>query len=447
MRIPRTPPSVRTLTQEIDSERYVEVLNAVQISPLVNGKYIHWEKLRFLDTPPTISAEEWWLGIKLARTVLARSLPELEPTNDRPFQYVLTDLAHEAFHKIDAQAAGRVSMPDAVANPSTRDRYLFNSLLEEAITSSQLEGAATTRREAQAMVRAGRAQRNRHEQMVLNNYRAMLFVREIKDTRLTPALVLEIHRIITMDTLDDSTAAGRLQTEADERVVVDDTEGQVLHRPPPASELPERLEKMCQFANGATEKEEFIHPVLRAVLLHFWLAYDHPFADGNGRTARALFYWSMQSAGYWLVEYLSISRILRTAPLRYATSFLEVETDDNDLTYFIMYQLETIKRAINEMNDYLVAKAKEIREMEDLVQGIDLNHRQLALLGHALRNAGFRYTYRSHATSHAVTRQTARADLLELTELGILDKRKSGREAVFIARDHLPDIIRDMSNT
>jgi len=438
---------MRSLTEEIESQRYVEVLNAVQMSPLVNGKYIHWEKLRFLDTPPTISTEEWWLGIKLARTVLARSLPEMEPTNDRPFQYVLTDLAHEAFHKIDAQAAGRVSMPEAVANPSTRDRYLFNSLLEEAITSSQLEGAATTRREAQAMVRAGRAPRNRHEQMVLNNYKAMLFVREIKDTRLTPALVLEIHRIITMDTLDDPTAAGRLQTEADERVVVDDTEGQVLHRPPPANELSDRLEKMCQFANGISEKGEFIHPVLRAIILHFWLAYDHPFSDGNGRTARALFYWSMQSAGYWLVGYLSISRILRTAPVRYATSFLEVETDDNDLTYFIMYQLETIERAINEMNDYLVVKANEIREIEDLVQGIDLNHRQLALLTHALRNAGFRYTYRSHATSHAVTRQTARTDLLELTELGILDKRKIGREAVFVARDHLPDIIRDMSNT
>lgn len=57
--------------------------------------------------------------------------------------------------------------------------------------------------------------------------------------------------------------------------------------------------------------------MLRAILLHFWLAYDHPFEDGNGRTARSLFYWYMRTQGYWLVEYLLISNILRKAPAQY----------------------------------------------------------------------------------------------------------------------------------
>ncbi len=136
--------------------------------------------------------------------------------------------------------------------------------------------------------------------------------------------MLELHRILTEGTLDDPTAAGRLQRPDEERIaVVDATDGSLIHTPPPATELPARLQALCDFANqGEDESDSFIHPVVRAILLHFFLAYDHPFEDGNGRTARALFYWAMRTNGYWLAEYLSISRILREAPAQYSRAFL-----------------------------------------------------------------------------------------------------------------------------
>ena len=87
------------------------------------------------------------------------------------------------------------------------------------------------------------------------------------------------------------------------------------------------------------------HHHIRAIILHFWLAYGHPFVDGNGRTARALFYWAMLHEGYWLFEFISISNILRKAPAQYGLSFLYSETDDNDLTYFIVAQTKVIRRA------------------------------------------------------------------------------------------------------
>lgn len=96
-----------------------------------------------------------------------------------------------------------------------------------------------------------------------------------------------------------------------------------------------------------------MHPVIIAIVLHSWLAYDHPFVDGNGRTARAPFYWSMLSQGFWLVEFLSISSILRKAPATSSRSFLHAETDENDLTYFILYHLKVIRRAIDELRAYM----------------------------------------------------------------------------------------------
>lgn len=59
--------------------------------------------------------------------------------------------------------------------------------------------------------------------------------------------------------------------------------------------------------------------------MHFMLSYDHPFVDGNGRTARILFYWSMLSQDYWLAEFLPISRLLKMAPSQYARSFIYTE--------------------------------------------------------------------------------------------------------------------------
>lgn len=211
-------------------------------------------------------------------------------------------------------------------------------------------------------------------------------------------------------------------------VVLSRGDGRVLHEPPPAEQLPQRLQAMCDFANGVDDGDRFIHPVVRSILLHFWLAYDHPFVDGNGRTARALFYWSRRAHRYWLVEYLSISRILRAAPSQYSRSFLYSESDDGDTTYFLLYQLEVIERAIDELHAYLRRKARDIRELEQRIgDAPDLNHRQLALLRDALRHPDREYLIAAHAAYHRVTHETARVDLAALVERGLLRRIGSGK--------------------
>jgi Fic family protein len=163
--------------------------------------------------------------------------------------------------------------------------------MEEAITSSQLEGAVTTREVAKKMLAEGRKPRDRSERMIANNYVTMRRIVELKDKPLTPELVFQVHREISEDALDIADGAGRFR-RAEEDINVSDMEGTVFHTPPRAGELPARLQSMCDFANGVTPGF-FVHPVIRGIILHFWLAYDHPFVDGNGRTARALFYWQM----------------------------------------------------------------------------------------------------------------------------------------------------------
>jgi Fic family protein len=272
--------------------------------------------------------------------------------------------------------------------------------------------------------------------MVLNNYRTMERVRELREEKLSPEIVLDLHRMITLDTLTDPKDYGRLRT-SDENIFVADVEGKIIHTPPAADELEARLKAMCSFANGESPAG-FLHPVVRAIALHFWLAYDHPFVDGNGRTARALFYWCMLNKGYWLCEFLSISSVIYKAPQQYYRAFLYTETDDNDLSYFILYHLEKISEALDELRKYLERSAQRLRQLDSLLHGSDeFNHRQRDLLRHALRHPGAVYYIRRHQRSHKVVYQTARADLLELAERHLLRKVKKGRAYGFIPMPRL----------
>lgn len=412
-------------------DRLIELLAEGVVGPLPDGRYFHWDKLRHRKPPRDLSAEEWWAAVKAARLSLRKPV-DLHDLGGAPFYFCPVEPILERLHHIDSRLAGRIGTPETITTGPQRDRYLMSSLIEEAITSSQLEGAATTRRVAADMLRSGRRPRNHDERMIFNNYRAMATIRRWRDRPLSPDLVLELHRQVSEGTLDDPDSAGRLQAPDEQRVEVrDNRTAEILHRPPPAKLLPERLEKLCDFANREMTGQEFLHPVLHAIILHFWLAWDHPFADGNGRTARALFYWKMLQSDYWLFEFISISTILRQAPGQYKRAFLRTETDENDLTYFLLHQLEVIGRAIEQLDEYLRRKTEEVRAMERMLKTrMPLNHRQLALLGHAMRNPGAEYTIGSHQRSHNTAYATARSDLLQLVELDLLEQSPPGQKPI-----------------
>lgn len=434
MKFPEIPPPFADLIREFSPERFADVALRAG-SAARHGEYLHWDRLRRLPAPDGLTHREWWLTIKLARHDGLRALALADATG-QPFRFSVPEVALEALHAIDLctagnlAAGGKVGVSGQVLNPENRNFFPAASLMEEAITSSQLEGAVTTRKVAAEMIRTGRKPRDLSERMILNNYRTMQRIRDLKDLALTPDVVFEVHRMVTDDTLDDPTAAGRFR-RPDEKIVVSGEYGEVVHTPPIATELPERMALMCDFANNLTP-DAFVHPVVRGIILHFWLAFDHPFVDGNGRTARALFYWSMLRQGYWPFEFISISHILRKAPVKYVRSFLDTETDDNDLTYFVVAQADVIIQALRELSTYIDRKSAEVREAESTIRSLDLfNHRQSALIIEAVKSPGLRYTIKEHRHMHGVVYQTARTDLLDLANRGVLELKKKGKELVF----------------
>ncbi len=421
-------------TPDFDQLPVASVIELIRGAEIDDHDYLHWEQIRYRTPPPGLSNLEWWLRLKLTRRAGVRELPELLAINQKPAQLSRHSRIDAALARIDRGLGVLAMTDDQPFSAQTRDQYLVSSLMEEAIHSSIFEGAVSTRQVAKDMLRDARAPLSRDEQMILNNYRAMQRIRELRDHNLSVDLVLELHRILTEGTLDDEDQAGRFQRSDEVRVnVVDHRLHRVVYSPPRADELPRRLEALIGFANANdTDDRRYLHPVLRAILLHFQLAYDHPFADGNGRTARALFYWAMLRNGYWLTEFISISRPLIRKRSDYERAYLFVESDHQNVTYFVLQQLQVIEIAIAELQDYVRIKQAEQQQLSDaLRRDLDLNVRQRALLAHALRNPEAVYTHESHGNSHQISVPTARADLLSLVDAKLLTLARRGKRIVY----------------
>ncbi len=438
MRKPTMPPELiaSTATEESldqSTQRLKSALDALERPDVLalidraNKSYWSWDELRRRPMPGDLSAETVWHAVKLSRP-RRRRIAGLVDASDRPFAFVLTDAVAAELHCNDLEIGGTIGAGSDQFREQ-RDRYVLRSLTEEAIASSQLEGASTTRKVARELLKTGRKPRTTSERMILNNYQTISWLRDQKDRPLSPDFIFDIHRRVTAGTFQGDGDSGRLRRADENILVVDARDNEVMHVPPPAAQLPKRLERMCEFANAADSDGGFIHPVVRAIILHFWLAYDHPFVDGNGRTARALFYWYMLRRRYWMFEFLSISRMIQSAPSRYQLAFQNTETDDNDLTFFVVFNLDLIGRARKELARYLEEDERRIKNAQTLLKAHrGLNHRQQALLAHALMHADAVYTIESHRGSHGIAYDTARLDLADLTHRGLLTEYKAGRK-------------------
>ncbi|HBS36135.1 MAG TPA: Fic family protein [Parvularcula sp.] len=397
------------------------------------GRYLHWEEFRFKPAEDGLSTLDSWILMRRAREARRIDAP-FEDKAGRKFFFVKTDVIERALHDIDSRSRGGVRIDGAAPTQGEAKSFFISSLIEEPFNSSVFEGAVATRDQAKKIIRENRAPKTIGERMILNNYRAIEFLKSKRNAPLTPALICEVHRLITNDTLDDPKKAGVFRDTHDQ-IVVDDEAGEVLHDPPPAAELSARADALCRFANDDGTEGPFIHPVIRAIIVHFMLAYDHPFVDGNGRTARALFYWAVLRQNYWLLEYVSISKQIREAPVRYGRAFLETETDEGDLTYFIHHQLDMILRAIDALYVFIEEKKSEVAALERLFSGdgikAQFNHRQLALLNRAARAPGISITIQQHLADAGVSYLTARADLEYLAVKGYFAKGKRGAVSVY----------------
>jgi len=402
------------------------------------SRYLYWEdfKWRVEKGDDPLMA---WYAVKLARTS-GRKNVSLHSKEDTFFNYAIHETLQEKLYQI--MEFSRVGL---VPSDSIGNEYLLSSLvIEEAINSSQLEGASTTRRVAKQMLQTNRKPQTEDEQMIVNNYLLMKELKVEKEEALSIDLILRFHKIATEHTQHNAVVPGEFRT--DDEIYIADRDNNILYQPPKHTQIADRMNELCVFANQKSEGKEFMHPVIKAILLHFMIGYIHPFADGNGRTARALFYWFMLKSGYDYFEFISISKLLKIAPAKYSKAYQCVDADDNDLNYFIFHQIDIVLRAIDELQQYLEIQSREYNQINDILNQSDLkdklNFIQIDIVKVAIENSGKIFRANEVAVEYDIAINTARTYLSKLVDDKILAPYKEGRTKAYIAPENLHELLK-----
>lgn len=425
MKLPEKPINWKMVFDEEGKETLETVKKKKNLERVFefNKRYLYYSELKY-RTKNQAERKHFWTLMKLLRS----ERYETVPFEQIKMKYSLLSDFNKKLHHFDKFLAGNIEIQ--TKSLGLQKRYVISSLMEEAIASSIIEGAATTRKVAKAMLRERRKPRTKSERMVANNYETMQFISEQRKKRITPELLLSIQKMITRGTLDDSDDEGRFRDNND--VVVEDSvnPGQIAHIPPDYKKIPGLIDEFCDFANS--DSGDFIHPIIKGTILHFLLGYIHPFNDGNGRTARSIFYWYVLSKGYWLFEYMALSRRIVRSRTNYDLAYLFTEYDEMDLTYFIKYIIKCIDDSCSEMLEYIKKKQSEQEEAKKTIRkSPGLNLRQVTILEEFINNPNKIFTIKEISETYNVVYQTARTDLLLLARNGFINKRVSGKTFLF----------------
>lgn len=405
--------------------------------------YLPWREFKNKAWIPGDKEKIWFL-LTLQRKFSNTQTPIKD--KDGSF-YNFNSRNHVQFlHEIDLELGGSF-MDITDFSEGDRRQIIRRNLIEESIASSQVEGANTSREVARKMLNEGRKPRDKSEQMIVNNHEVMKRIEEeLKDEKLSLALLKALHKQVTKDTLKDKSLEGELRNTFDKNgnrlKIMPWDETTVTYIAPDREFVEEQLPHLIKFANDEGD-QPFIHPLIKAIMLHFWVGLLHPFEDGNGRLARILFYWYMLRKGYWAFAYLSLSERILKSPRQYADAYIYSEQDGYDLNYFIQYNVEKLKLAREQFQAYLKEKIAENRQAIQIIQtGHKLNPRQLRLLQYLAKDEQ-RYTNpSSYQKINEIGNITAGTDLRKLLDEGFLKKVKNGRNVYYYPTAKVREVIK-----
>jgi Fic family protein len=381
----------------------------------IESQYLYWDKVKYLGLKDDALA--LWKEVKLIRKLTNKKV-DFNSKLKIGLNYGINDYLQQKLHYLDFNFGAGIQKEQLLSDLD-KHHYLSNSLMEESIFSSMIEGATTTRVKAKDMLRKGKKPSTKSEQMILNNYKTIQYISENKNEEITIEKLIEIHKLVTENTLDEENI-GCFRSSNDV-LVMNQITGEIVHTPPNYEELSGLMDIFCEFFNE-NPKDDFIHPIVKASILHFLIGYIHPFVDGNGRTARAIFYWYLLQNGYWLTEYLSISRVILKTKTQYEKAYIYTEIDEMDVTYFIHYQVKVLIQAFEDLKIYSAKKKKEENKLSKYLKLKNINERQAQILFWIEEDHNRFFNVKEIENIFNITNQTARSDVEELVEKDFLKK-------------------------
>src|SRR3989339_720489 len=244
--IEKSPQWQKLLTREL-IEKIQGSKEIQEILSKARKEYVYWDKFKYYPFPKNITPEEAWAFLKITRS--SNEKTPIKSNLGENFTYSITKSLYQKLNFIDTHGAGLLKSFKDKPSSAQASKYIISSLTEEAIASSQIEGANTTHKVAKDMILSQRKPRNKSEQMIVNNYLAMQKIAEWKDLELTEQMLLDLQKILTDQTIDDTSIVGRFRNDEDEIIVHDPITGEIAHIPPKKELMLSELKRLIKYAN------------------------------------------------------------------------------------------------------------------------------------------------------------------------------------------------------
>ena len=153
----------------------------------------------------------------------------------------------------------------------------------------------------------------------------------------------------------------------------------------------------------------------------------------------------MLKQGYWLSEYLSISRVIAATKKSYEKAYQYVEADYNDLGYFIAYNLKVLDQSFKQLQNYIKKKQEEKVLANTFLQLGDINERQAQIIHMFMKNPKEVVTVKDLQNKFMVTPTTAKSDIVGLLKRGLLDEIAFNKvKRGYVKGQRYDDIVKDL---
>ncbi len=196
--------------------------------------------------------------------------------------------------------------------------------------------------------------------------------------------------------------------------------GQVVFRPPVSVEVPYLIEDFFKWLNSAEAKK--IHPIFRAAITHYQLAYIHPFTEGNGRTARAMASLVMCVTDYDFKRFFSLEEYFDSDVESYYSALQSVQqNEDADMTYWLEYFCYGLALEVEKVKEKVLKLSKDLKMKKELGRQVALSERQIVVL-EMLQDQGEITSKEAQEVLPNVSVDTILRDLKDLIDKGVVKK-------------------------
>lgn len=296
------------------------------------------------------------------------------------------------------------------------------AIIHSAHSSTSIEGNRLSLEQVSELARGREIMATRKDRQEVLNYLNVLenIGKLAKGNSINENDILEIHRRVTKDTLDNPGDCGVYRSRY--VVVANRFTGEVFFRPPKNEEVPGLIGKLVEWINSKEAKG--LDPVVEAGIVHYEFVRIHPFVDGNGRTTRVLAALLLYLRGFDTKQFFCLDDYYDSDRQSYYRALQSVDQKTLDLTSWLEYFIEGVNINIEEVKKRVIRLSSE--RMRKTKRGqIALTERQMQIVEHI--NLNGKIANKNIRGMFKISPQAAYKEIDKLVKLGIVEAKGKGR--------------------